>query len=78
MRYQTARIVCTEAHLPTPRYGQYLTHEHNHITPAVAAMDSSFAILASVHNLFGSHSSDWVVRNNFPGAGVDRVASRAN
>ena len=23
---------CTEAHVPTPRYGQYLTHAHNHIT----------------------------------------------
>ena len=27
-----------EAHLPTPRYGQYLTHAHNHITRAVAAL----------------------------------------
>ena len=23
----------------TPRYGQYLTHAHNHITTAVAAID---------------------------------------
>ena len=23
------------AHVPAPRYGQYLTHEYNHITPAV-------------------------------------------
>ena len=30
----------TETHVPTPwfpRYGQYLMHAHNHITPAVAA-----------------------------------------
>ena len=40
--------LCTEAHVPTPRYGQYLTHAHNHITPAVVAMDSCFA-------LFGAH-----------------------
>ena len=32
------------AHVPTPRYGQYLRHAHNHITPAVAAMDSCFAL----------------------------------
>ena len=25
-----------EAHLPTPRYGQYLTHAHNHIKGATA------------------------------------------
>ena len=24
-----------EAHVPTPWYGQYLTHAHNHITPEV-------------------------------------------
>ena len=28
----------TEEHLPTPRYGPYLTHAHNHITIAVAAL----------------------------------------
>ena len=28
--------------LPTLQYGQYLTHVHNHITSAVAAMDSCF------------------------------------
>ena len=38
---------CTEAHVPTPRYGQYLTHAHNHITPAVAAMDSCFALVGA-------------------------------
>ena len=36
--------LCTQAHVPTPRYGQYLRHAHNHITPAVAAMDSCFAL----------------------------------
>ena len=28
----------TEEHLPTPRYGLYLTHAHNHITRGVAAL----------------------------------------
>ena len=28
----------TEEHLPTPRYGPYLTHAHNHITIVVAAL----------------------------------------
>ena len=36
--------LCTQAHVPTPRYGQYLRHAHNHITPAVAAMNSCFAL----------------------------------
>ena len=35
--------ISTEAHVPTPRYGHYLTHAHNHITPVVAAMDSCVA-----------------------------------
>ena len=30
----------TDAHVPTPRYSQYLTHARNQITPAVAAMDT--------------------------------------
>ena len=34
----------TVAHVPTPRYGQYLTHAHNHITPVLAAMDSCFVL----------------------------------
>ena len=42
---ETISINCTEAFVPTPKYGQYLTHAHNHITPAVAAMDSCFALL---------------------------------
>ena len=41
----------TEAHILTPRYGQYLTHVHNHITPAGAAMDSCFAVI-------GAHQHD--------------------
>ena len=41
--------------LPTPRYGQYLTHAHNHITEAVAAMDSCFALIGAQH-----HGSRWV------------------
>ena len=38
---------CTEAHVPTPRYGQYLTHPHNHITRAVAVMDSCFTLIGA-------------------------------
>ena len=42
--------ICTEAHVPTPQYGQYLTHAHNHITRAVAAMESYF-VLIGAHQL---------------------------
>ena len=38
---------CTEAHVPTPGLGHYLTHAHNHITRAVAAMDSCFALVGA-------------------------------
>ena len=38
-------INCTEAHVPTPRCDHFLTHAHNHITRAVAAMDSCFALV---------------------------------
>ena len=34
----------TETHVPTQLYDHSLTHAHNHITPAVAAMDSCFAL----------------------------------
>ena len=37
----------TEAHIPTPWYGQDRTHAHNHITRAVAARDSYFALLGA-------------------------------
>ena len=40
----------TEAHVPTPQYGQYLTHAHSHITPALAAMDSCF-VLIRIHGI---------------------------
>ena len=33
--------------LTTPWYGQYPTHAHNHIAPAVAAMDSCFALIGA-------------------------------
>ena len=51
---------CTEAHVPTPWYAQYLTHAHNHITRAVAAMDSCFALVgAHQHGItVGSLSRD--------------------
>ena len=35
----------TEAHIPTPQYGQYLTHADKHIFPVVAAMDSCFVLI---------------------------------
>ena len=35
----------TEAHVPTPLYGQYRTYAHNQITRAVAAMESCLALL---------------------------------
>ena len=31
----------------TPRYGQYLTHAYNRITPAVAAIDSCFVLIGA-------------------------------
>ena len=49
----------TEAHILTLRYGQYLTHVHNHIIPAGAAMDSCFGVIGvhqrgiAVRPLFG-------------------------
>ena len=33
------------SHNTTPRYGQYLTHAHSHITRAAAAMDSCFVLI---------------------------------
>ena len=39
--------LCTEAHVPAPRYGQYLTHAHNHITLAMTAMDSCFTLIGA-------------------------------
>ena len=43
-------------HVPTPRYGQYLMHAHNHITPAVAAMDSCVTLI-------GAHQRGITVRS---------------
>ena len=39
--------ISTEGHVLTPRYGHYLTHALNHITRAVAAMDSFFALIGA-------------------------------
>ena len=33
-----------EAHVPTPRHGQYFTHAPNHIRPAVTAKDSCLLV----------------------------------
>ena len=35
----------TEAHVPTPWYGQYSTLAHNHTTRVVSAKDSCCALL---------------------------------
>ena len=56
----------TEAHVSTPRSGQYLTYAHNHITRAVAAMDSCFA-------LTGAHQHSTVVESM---DGRSRVSKR--
>ena len=42
-RVAASSNISTEAHVPTPQYGHYLTHAHNHITPVVAAVDSCVA-----------------------------------
>ena len=39
----------TEAQVPTPRYGQYLRHAHNHITPVVVAAMESYFVLIRTH-----------------------------
>ena len=44
--YKKIRLNSASKHtLPSPQYGQYLTHAYSHITRAVAAMDSYFAII---------------------------------
>ncbi|CAH3196311.1 unnamed protein product, partial [Porites evermanni] len=49
--------------LPTPRSGQYLTHAHSHITPAVAAMDSGFVLAKDETAFRGCHyQGDMAVR----------------
>ena len=40
-------IISTGAHVLTPPYGKYLTHAHNQITLAVAAMDSCFSLIGA-------------------------------
>ena len=48
-RFKTSCIAVSQYELrhtlPTPRYGEYHTHAHNHITPAVAAVDSCFVLV---------------------------------
>ena len=43
--YSTNTNVSTETHVPTPRYGHYLTRANYHITRAKAAMDGYFAVI---------------------------------
>ena len=45
--YLQTTLISTETHVPSPWYGQYRTHAHNHITRAVAAMDSCFALVGA-------------------------------
>ena len=48
--------ISTEAHVPTTWYGHYLMHAHIHITPAVAVMDSCFALM-------GAHQHGILIRS---------------
>ena len=48
----------TEAHVSTPRSVQYLTYAHNHITRAVAAMDSCFALTGAHQHSTAVESMD--------------------
>ena len=65
---ETIPINCTEAHVQTPRYGQYLERAHNHITPAVAAMDSCFARI-------GAHGCAHAYGTGHTDRGVDTCSS---
>ena len=42
--FKQENLYLTEEHVQTPRYDQYLTQAHNHITLVVAAMDSCFVL----------------------------------
>ena len=44
------------AHIHQPTAGQYLTHAHNHITQAVAAMDGCFTLI-------GAHQQGKAIRS---------------
>ena len=48
--FEQYQLTAVKAHVPSLRYGQYLTYAHNHITRAVAAMDSWLA-LTGAHQL---------------------------
>ena len=49
-------LILHGSHDTTPRYGQYLTHVHGHITGAVAAMDSCFGLVRPPQ-----HGIGWMV-----------------
>ena len=51
--------------LPTPRYSQYLTHVHNNITSAVAAMDSCFILVRTHQHGIASTVSLTITDNAF-------------
>ena len=46
------------SHNTTPRYGQYLTHAHSHITRAVAAMESCFGLVEPHQHSIARHQSE--------------------
>ena len=50
-----------EASVPTPRYGQYLTHAHGPITPVVVVMDSCFFLIRTHQH--GERSRDFETRS---------------
>ena len=56
----------SEAHVPTPRYGQYLTHAHSHITRLVAVMDSFYPYWGSSGLWVCSCVRFWPYRNFVP------------
>ena len=54
--------LCTEAHVATLRYDRYVKHAHNHITPAVEAMDSCFALIRARQHGIAVGSMSWPYR----------------
>ena len=60
-----------------PRYGQYLTHAHNHITRAVATIDSCFALVGTHQHGIAVGSMIWLCAcvRYWPYRGVDTCAS---
>ena len=60
----------TETHVPTPPYGQYLTHAHNHINQAVAAIDSCFVLIRNGISMAYPDDMALGIQKSFPYRGV--------